>query len=217
MARRYIDETGNKCGRLTVIEKAPNNKRGDSMWLCKCDCGNEVVVRGINLRSGNTKSCGCYNKDILSKTHKGNQHVKGKRFNRPGKIDVICKECNNIFSTHLSVLKQNRGKFCSKDCANLYRSKHVVQDKHPNWQGGKTSKAKCIRSSKEYKEWRNSVFERDNYTCQKCRQYGGNLNTHHIIHFKDILEEDDQEMLYNIDNGITLCKECHIEEHKNNG
>ena len=53
------DETGNTYGYLTVISRAPN-KDGRAMWNCKCKCGNEIVVMGKHLRSGNTKSCGCY-------------------------------------------------------------------------------------------------------------------------------------------------------------
>ena len=56
---RVIDLTGQKFGRLTVLERAENNKWGQPQWLCKCDCGNEVVVKGSNLKSGHTTSCGC--------------------------------------------------------------------------------------------------------------------------------------------------------------
>lgn len=58
----FIDETGNRYGRLVVIERA-DNKGKDTCWKCKCDCGNETIVRGYDLRSGQTKSCGCYHMD----------------------------------------------------------------------------------------------------------------------------------------------------------
>lgn len=61
------NEVGNTYGYLTVIERAPNNSENRAMWLCKCKCGNETVVMGKHLRSGNTKSCGCLNKEINSK------------------------------------------------------------------------------------------------------------------------------------------------------
>ena len=65
------DLTGNKYGRLTVIEFAGNNKQHNSMWKCKCDCGKEVVLRGYSLTSGHTQSCGCYNiEKILERNHK---------------------------------------------------------------------------------------------------------------------------------------------------
>lgn len=50
-------------GRLTVIEETAKRGAGQVVWLCRCECGNEVEVRSGNLRSGNTKSCGCFHRD----------------------------------------------------------------------------------------------------------------------------------------------------------
>lgn len=71
------DITGQKFGRLTVIEPAPrpntvNNKH--KYWKCRCDCQKEVVVDGVDLRSGNTTSCGCARK---GRVHKGRVHKHG--------------------------------------------------------------------------------------------------------------------------------------------
>lgn len=49
---------GDKFERLTVIKRVGSNKHKQSTWLCKCDCGNEIIVVGNSLTSGNTKSCG---------------------------------------------------------------------------------------------------------------------------------------------------------------
>ena len=59
------NEIGNKYGRLLVVERA--KKEGDTRayWKCKCDCGNEIIVSGKQLRSGNTTSCGCYRAELL--------------------------------------------------------------------------------------------------------------------------------------------------------
>jgi hypothetical protein len=62
------------------------------------------------------------------------------------------------------------------------------------------------RSVFEYVEWRNLVFERDNYICQKCGQRGGKLNAHHIKPFSKY-----PELIYDVSNGITLCLKCHKE------
>jgi hypothetical protein len=64
------------------------------------------------------------------------------------------------------------------------------------------------RNTAEYRQWRRSVFERDEYTCLKCGQVGGELNAHHIKKFKDYPSER-----YNIENGETLCTGCHRQEH----
>lgn len=57
---RLIDLTGRRFGHLTVVEKTEERTReGKIKWLCKCDCGKEKIISGKNLKSGNTKTCGC--------------------------------------------------------------------------------------------------------------------------------------------------------------
>lgn len=65
------------------------------------------------------------------------------------------------------------------------------------------------RASFEYKQWVKAVFERDNYTCKKCQVRGTYLNAHHIKEFAKY-----PDLRFDIANGITLCKECHKEEHR---
>lgn len=60
---KRIDLTGKKFGRLTVIEFYGLGRWNNALWKCKCDCGKETIVSGRALRSGNTKSCGCYNRE----------------------------------------------------------------------------------------------------------------------------------------------------------
>ena len=61
-----IEEIGKKYGRLTIIKRSYPNKRGAIMWLCKCDCGNEKIACGRDLRSGCLRSCGCLQKEGAS-------------------------------------------------------------------------------------------------------------------------------------------------------
>lgn len=75
---------------------------------------------------------------------------------------------------------------------------------HPNWRGGKTPLNLRIRSSVQYKLWRQAIFERDNYTCQICGVRGGELEAHHLVRLADRLD-----LAFAIDNGKTLCIECH--------
>jgi len=72
---KLIDLTGERYGRLVVLERAPNDGRR-TMWRCVCDCGTEVVVRAENLRSGNTKSCGCYKIDHPARFKHGYAHTR---------------------------------------------------------------------------------------------------------------------------------------------
>lgn len=66
-----------------------------------------------------------------------------------------------------------------------------------------------IRGTKEYKEWRISVFSRDEYTCQECNQIGGSLEAHHIKPFAKY-----EELRFELSNGLTLCVTCHKELHQ---
>ena len=55
---------GQRFGRLTVIERAENDKNGQARWKCHCDCGNDIVILGCSLLAGRTKSCGCLHREI---------------------------------------------------------------------------------------------------------------------------------------------------------
>lgn len=71
--RIFSDITGQRFGRLTCVERtAKRNKQREIMWLCKCDCGNEIVTNGSGLRRGSCRSCGCLQRDGMrdkSATH----------------------------------------------------------------------------------------------------------------------------------------------------
>ena len=56
---KRLDLVGEKFGKLLVIADAGNDEIRKSQWLCECDCGNEVIIRGSCLKNGNNRSCGC--------------------------------------------------------------------------------------------------------------------------------------------------------------
>lgn len=61
---KYIDITGQRFGRITVVSLHEINKNRTASWNCLCDCGVKRVIIGTSLRKGVTVSCGCYNKEI---------------------------------------------------------------------------------------------------------------------------------------------------------
>jgi len=88
----------------------------------------------------------------------------------------------------------------------------IKGDKNSNWKGGITSESMKIRNSLEAKLWRDAVFARDGYICQKTGIKGGKLVVHHILNFSS-----NPELRFAIDNGITLSLKSHIEFHKKYG
>lgn len=137
-----------------------------------------------------------------------------------------CIECSNQFWRQPSAIIKNQNKFCSKKC---YQNNQIgkgksesfkkyckqrMGEKSPTWKGGITPKNILIRNSLEYKEWRNNVFKRDNFTCQECNRRSCEkdhvyLEAHHIKPFAT-----HPELRLTISNGITLCKECHSNKPK---
>ena len=86
-----IDLTGKKFNHWTVLERAKNDKSGNAMWLCECDCEQHIqkIVKGSSLRSGHSKSCGCLKKQVAAELGRNNaKNLLGQKF---GKLKVIQK------------------------------------------------------------------------------------------------------------------------------
>ncbi len=92
-----INIVGEKYGRLTVVE-LDSVKNHKAYWKCVCDCGLTVVANGNNLRSGNTKSCGCLHKEIVAAQGKANTKHGESHSNRTRLYTIWCamrQRCNN--------------------------------------------------------------------------------------------------------------------------
>jgi len=86
----------------------------------------------------------------------------------------------------------------------LNMSKARRGERSPFWRGGVTSANKIIRESAEYRLWRESVFQRDNWTCVFCGVRGAELHPDHIKPFAYF-----PKLRFELSNGRTLCAPCH--------
>ena len=153
------------------------------------------------------------------------------------KIEIICQVCSKkLFA------KYPKRKYCSHQCywkniktkTNKLKGRklyHLRGENSNHWKGGITSLYETIRRLEENINWRKSVFEQDNYTCQECGATGCRLNAHHkkefSVIFKEFLQQysqfspiEDKETLvrlaityasfWELSNGTTLCRECHL-------
>lgn len=82
---------------------------------------------------------------------------------------------------------------------------------HPFWKNGITSLSNLIRHGLEYKNWRDKIYRKDSFTCQICNKYceKGNIIAHPKKSFTDY-----PELRFDVDNGITLCRGCHLKIHR---
>jgi hypothetical protein len=65
---KFIDLTGQKINRLLILERVKSKDGKNTFWKCQCNCGNIIVTTTTKIRSGHTKSCGCYTTDLMT-TH----------------------------------------------------------------------------------------------------------------------------------------------------
>lgn len=118
---KALNLIGQKFGLLTVLEQA-ESQGGKTRWKCLCDCGNEKIVRGIHLTSGNTKSCGCYRgKQINNESLSARENYLNKKFNlltiietdnfTSHKCKCLCK-CGNITTPLLKDVISGHTKSC---------------------------------------------------------------------------------------------------------
>lgn len=158
-----IDMVGKRFGQLTVLQRVESRDNShQAWWECKCDCGNNIFVRGGQLRSGNTKSCGCYrneeqykniakylnseeNAERLRKVakRKHDQAIKnyvGKKFDKILILEEADEEHQKIHSGKPVLTFK-----CICDCGNVcYKSSNFIRD----FKKGFGASCGCVKKQK---------------------------------------------------------------------
>jgi 5-methylcytosine-specific restriction endonuclease McrA len=194
-------------------------KESNVKILCKCDkCCKERKVFYYAYRDICFKcSLKTYERNIKIKNSKTGKMVGENNSNY--RNHKLSGKNNPFYNQHHSdinkekISKIHKGKVVS-DQTKLKLSKirkgKYVGEKHPNWNSNITHEERLIkRNYIEYIEWRKQVYERDNYTCQKCGTVGGRLNAHHKESYAS-----NKKLRVDINNGVTMCITCHKEFHK---
>lgn len=192
-----------------------HNKRNTQVEY-ECDnCGEPFKIAKLRTERSDNNYCSrnCHDEHKKEKSRTVCQFC-GKEFNSKGrnrkycsqecygkserkeKFEVECDECGSSMKRLKSTIEGREKIYCSRACQfESYKSD-----------------SPDFTSTKEGIEWRESVFERDDYTCQDCGERGVKLNAHHIKR-----RATHPELATDVDNGVTLCIECHANRHEEAG
>jgi hypothetical protein len=124
-----------------------------------------------------------------------------------------CKQPPNCgFQPGHSPSNTGRTRFKKGNSCNIGRIRLDMRgENNPNWVGGVTPEDAAARASFRYKEWKLAVYNRDGGICKQCGEKStkGNIVAHHIKDFNLF-----PELRFEVTNGISLCRSCHVRIHK---
>lgn len=182
--------------------------RSKTARFCSRSCKSLVLYKsnqGLQKRIGKKtflcQECGTGFVDYRCKKRKFcSNRCSTKKIRDTAKLSQSIKEAWSSGRRRGGYKMSERGK---KNISDAHKKK-VKEGTHHLWRGGITPVNQKIRTSREYKLWREVVYKRDNYTCVWCHRRGGILNADHIKPFAQY-----PELRFAIDNGRTLCISCH--------
>jgi len=219
---RFIDITGCKYNRLTVIKRVGSDRGRNAIWLCKCDCGNEITARGTRLRNGVTRSCGCLKGELISEASVTD--LTGQKFGRltivkrhgstGGRLATwLCKcDCGN----KLVVIGGNLHSGGTKSCGCLQRERTSETHSLPNGVASFNAMVSSMKAGAKKRgyEWHLADEQVRHLTEQPCHYCGmPPLQVSHPTecngaYIHNGLDRVDNKKGYVIDNVVPCCKQC---------
>ncbi len=216
---RIIYKNGDSIGATCFFIKEIATTFKQRRAIFKCKCGKEFEAAICNVISGQVKSCGCAFLDswvtrkkeikiVLCACGCNEKLIGVSEYGRTREY-IHGHNKSNLGNTHTqAALIKMSVALTGKPSKKFGVPNPAFKGKNnPNWKGGVTPINEQVRKSIDYKIWRKAVFERDNYTCQCCgekEKVSGKLEADHIKPLAYF-----PELRFAIDNGRTLCRECH--------
>lgn len=201
------------CGKEFIIDESyykKQSKRGQTPKYCSIDC--RLAEQRKNKIKSKCKNCG---KEIMitkdkNKSNFCSQECRIKYMQQETKT-VVCNYCGKEFKKNKYAYDHAKTHYCSQKCYDEYRANKKETYKELTH---------YLRTHESYNDWRTEVLKKDNYKCTKCGSKK-DLHAHHIIQLYDICEKYNMNKdkilnskeFHDINNGITLCQDCHALEH----
>ena len=214
----YNDLIGKKFGRLTIIEiknKPDDYKSKGKYCLCKCDCGNEKIIRKHDVIHGNTISCGCYHREINSPDLLGQCFgelivIKQNNTDKHGNIMWLCRcNCGNEAVVRATRLRNGKTKSCGCLGAIKFKgygesSKNTIFSRY---------KKRAEKKNVEFSLSKDRFFELTDGVCFYCGEKPSNVNKNKNNNGDFIyngIDRIDSSKGYIEGNVVTSCSKCNF-------
>lgn len=200
------------CGKEKRVRKSDIRREGNNFCsrVCKDTWQREGLKGSANPFYNKRHSDEARRKNSESKIAQG---LTGERAHNYSRQATKCCECGEAVYKIPYLLKRNERNFCSISCKGAWLSKYAVGESNPAWNPDLTQEERDRgRNYPEYYEFIRSVLKRDEYMCRICMSETDALNVHHINSY-----DWDKGNRTNVNNGVTLCRTCHTDFHKQFG
>lgn len=202
-----LKDCDNKNRKLITTTEEYDKK--SSKIIYECSCGEVITSDTMN----SMKSIGCkyckgkitkhplqYTYEYVKKYIEDNGYILVDDFyiNCDTSLNLVCPNGHTFEMDFYHFKKRNQR------CHQCWKEQDHSRENSATWKGGLVSEISRERKSKRYNLWRDSIYSRDNYTCVCCHKRGVPICAHHINSFARF-----QDMRYDLDNGVTLCENCH--------
>lgn len=178
----------------------------------KCSCGREGTIDFYRFRNGaRCAACGFEKRAQSQRLDETSireffaargYEVLGDYVNANTPVACRCNKGHEVSISYSNFSKGVSCRFCYWE--------DNRRDKHHRWNPELTeTDREKERKIDGIRDWRDAVFQRDDYTCRKCKTRGALLNAHHIFNYSS-----HKNLRINVQNGVTLCTRCHRDFHK---
>lgn len=220
--KRSKEKRGSRCKQCVNLSKRKTAPRPVAKEGCKfcASCNEEKILEDFNIRFSTVLQrqiyfsyCKLCERKRDTSRYKHKCEMCSKEYSSGRKDNKICVDCHRELMRQDKVMYKYKERDFKGEKNSMY-GKQRFGSENPNYKHGLSEEERYKkRLWKGYGIWRKEVYKRDNYSCQCCKKKSeGNIVAHHLDGYSWCVDKRT-----NVDNGITLCVECHDKFHSTYG